>query len=315
MRINRKTRNIAKYLRHIKQGKSYFLGLPIEEVHFDILQRLGFNLPPTQGERVLPDGIFGAASHKNAYGFEIVHREQPKETAYRLMEWKWKEFRGRYDSVERSKIVEVPYKRYPRTQFAPYAIELEIKQSKAGELLIVAGPFINDNSDIDKATNTANMFIELFKETLVFDESLATWSKVPVRRLNWELLPPGKNPWESAKSGLKKIVERADKGNQPVIQKRFDAIGIYKPEFIAEGKGGFNGYVVFGFPSNGFCILESNSVNNATYVLNDGNWESVSQLSKAEILNARTHKSRLIHRENWFKELSSFIGSSKVNKN
>lgn len=311
MGINHKIRDIAKYLRHIKLGKPYYLGLPIEEKHFEILEKLGFSLPPIQGERILPAGIFGSASLKNADGYEVVHRDQQKETAYRQAEWKWKEFRGRYDQVERSKIVEVPYLRYPRTQVPPFAIELEVMESKSGGLLIIAGPFIHQHSDVAKATNTANMFIELFNESLVFDEALALWNKAPLRRLNWELLPPGKNPWESAQAGLKKIVERADKGNQPVIQKRFEAIGLYDPEFVAEGKAGFDGYVVFGFPSNGFCILESNSVNNATYVLNDGNWESVSQLSKAEILNVQAHRSRLIHRKNWFSELRSLLSFSK----
>lgn len=278
MRINHKTRDIAKHLRYIQQGKPYYLGLPIEETYFQILEKLGFSLPPIQGERILPSGIFGSASLKNANGYQIVHRDHPKETAYRQAEWNWKEFRGRYDFVERSKIVEIPYPRYPRTQVAPYAIELEVKQSKTGEMLIVAGPFIYENSDMDKATNTANMFIELFKGLLVYDESLATWSKVPLRRLNWELLPQGNNPWKSAQIGLRKIVERVDKGNQPVIQKRFDAIGIHDPEFVAVGKAGFEGYVVFGFPSSGICILESDSVNNATYVLNNADWELVSQL-------------------------------------
>jgi hypothetical protein len=310
MKIKRKTRNINKYLRHIKQGEPYFLGLPVEINHFEMLEKLGFSLPLTQGERVLPAVFFGPACRRNADGYDIVHRDQTKETAYRQSEWKWKEFRGRHDTVERSKIVEVPYKRYPRTYITPYAIELETKQSEAGELLVVAGPFINGESDTDKATNTANVFIELFKESLVFNQALAIWNKVPLHRLNWELLPPGENPWESAKTRLKKIIQQTDKGNQPVIQKRYDAIGLHDPEFVAEGKGGFNGYVVFGFPSSGFCILESNSVNNATYVLNDGDWESVSRLTKAEILNAKAHKARLVHRENWFKELNSFIGSS-----
>ncbi|MBA4069945.1 MAG: hypothetical protein C0495_08825, partial [Acinetobacter sp.] len=184
-----------------------------------------------------------------------------------------------------------------------YGIELEIKQPEVGELLIVAGPFIKNDNEIDVATNTANMLVEIFKEAFVFNESLATWNKVPVRKLNWVLLPHGKSPWESAKAVIKQVVEKADKGNQSVIQKRYDEIGKFEPEFIAAGRGGFNGYVVFGFPSRGFCILESNSVNNATYVLNDGNWESVSQLSKAEILNSKIHKKRLTHRENWFREL------------
>lgn len=307
MRIARKIRSIEKYIRHIKRGEKYYIGLTLREANREILSSLGFHLPAIPGERVLPADIYGAATYKNAHGFEIVHRDKPKETAYRQMEWKWKEFRGRYDSIERSKIVEVPYKRYPRTQIFPYAVELEIKESESGELLIIAGPFENIDTEIDIAVNTANMFHELFQDSYVYDELLTSWKKSLLRRLNWELLPPGKNPWEASKPALKRMIELAEKGNQPVIQKRFDAIGIYAPEFVAIGREGFNDYVVFGFPSKGFCILESSSVNNATYVLNEKNWESISQLSKAEILNANSHKDRLIHRENWFSRLSTLM--------
>ncbi|MCA8494020.1 hypothetical protein [Burkholderia arboris] len=39
--------------------------------------------------------------------------------------------------------------------------------------------------------------------------------------------------------------------NQEVIEAHFAEVGKYNPEFIAIGLGGFDDYVVFGFPAKG----------------------------------------------------------------
>lgn len=297
MKFNRKTRGIIKYLKHLKPKDQYWLGLPADGREKQ-LQQLGFSIPLAPGERLLPEPKYGPASRRNVLGYEIVHKDQPMETAYRQTEWHWTEFRGRYDTEECSKIVDVPYKRYPRTQVLPYGVELSIRKTEK-TVHVIAGPFVVGKDD-PKATNAANVFIELFGECAILREDMAVWQKVPTRQLNWQLLPPGKNPWASAQPALQKVIRNADKGNQPVIRARFDAIGEHEPEFVAVGTGGFSGYVVFGFPRLGFCLLESQEVNNATYVLNDVSWERVSMLSKAEILDGNLHRDRLIHRESWF---------------
>lgn len=297
MKFNRKTRGIIKYLKHLEPNDQYWLGLPAHGLE-NKLEKLGFSVPLASGERLLPEPKFGPANRRNALGDEIVHRDKPMETAYRQAEWHWTEFRGRYDTADRSKIVDVPYKRYPRTHVPPHGVELVIRRT-GKDALVIAGPFVVGQDD-PRATNTANVFVEIFGECAVLRHDMTVWAKVPVRQLNWELLPPGKNPWTSAQSALQKVVRNADKGNQPVIKARFDAIGEHEPEFVAIGTGGFNGYVVFGFPRLGFCLLESQEVNNATYVLNEALWEKVSMLSKAEILDGKLHIDRLVHRESWF---------------
>lgn len=66
--------------------------------------------------------------------------------------------------------------------------------------------------------------------------------------------------------------------------------------------------MIFGFPSKSLFILESTQVNNATYVL-DRNWEDLSAMTKAELLNNNLHKKRLIHRENWFAEVNRVLNT------
>lgn len=313
MIIVKKTRGISKYLKHLKKGDKYWLGLPYSSDRSldEQLKSLGFSIPLISGECALPSGEIGPACKRNAHGYDEIHKDQPKETAYRQMEWHWKEFNGPYDTVERSKIVDVPYKRYPRTNVPPYGIDLAISSTKEGNF-ILAGPFIVGSDDHERSTNTVNVFIELFSQCCVLNENMETWQKTPLRRLNWELLPQGKNPWAEAQPALTRIIKNTKLGNQPVIQSRFDTIEHYSPEFIAIGNGGFSGYVVFGFPSLGLCVLESVKTNNATYILNESSWENISALSKAEILNEELHSARIIHRESWYRHIGQILANRQA---
>ena len=78
------------------------------------------------------------------------------------------------------------------------------------------------------------------------------------------------------------------------------------PDFVAYGRSGFRGYAVFGFKQKGIYVLESAFPNNATYVLG-GDWETISQLSKAEILSQNLHKARIIHDANWDKNFKKMM--------
>lgn len=310
MKLTKKTRDITKRLIHVKSGHRYWIGLPVEN-HVKALYDLGFTKPLLHGERLLPSANGGSATRRNCDGEVVVHRDRPKETAFRQAEWHWKEFRGRYQTEERSKIVEVPYKRYPRTHLPPFAVELEIRKSHEGKLYVTAGPFLKSEDQDPTATNTANMFVELFGEATILRFDLTAWEIAPIRQLNWHLLPPGKNPWASAKPKLEDIVRKAEPGNQSVIRARFESIGVFEPEFVAVGCFGFEGYVVFGFPRLGICVLESRSVNNATYVLGSESWEEVSRLTKAQILDVNLHRARLVHREKWFDAIRALLAPPK----
>lgn len=307
MRVNRKTRNIAKYLSDFTAGATFMLGLELDDEVVSRADKLGFNNPLVDGERLLPVGTFGPASRRNANGFYIIHRDQPKETAYRQIEWHWTEFRGRDDYEEKSKVIDVPYKRYPRTYVDPYSIELQVMSRADGKRFIVAGPFIKADQVLHIATNTANVLRETLGGFEVLEEGLTGWNAVNVRRLNWKMLPSGKNPFESAKEALEQIVERAPAGNQSVLKARLDAVGSKKPDFVAIGLGGFDGYTAFGFSEKKLCVLESPQVNNATYILPLETWEAISMMTKAEIINNNAHTGRLIHNRLWFSALDALF--------
>ena len=85
-----------------------------------------------------------------------------------------------------------------------------------------------------------------------------------------------------------------------------ESIYARNPDFVAYGRSGFRGYAVFGFTSRNLYILESAVPNNATYVLQN-DWESISQLSKAEILSQELHRARIIHSTNWQKNFDEIM--------
>lgn len=311
MQIHRKTRNIAKYLTHLEGSELFILGLALEPHLQERLKSLGFDIPLTPGQRLLPSASKGPACRRNAEGYNIIHRDQPKETAYRQIEWRWTQFDGRDGTKEMTKLVDVPYQRYPRTRVAPYSVELEIKMRADGQLFVVAGPFSNEPPQMVVATNTANLLREAVGGFEVLGKDLASWVSAPIRRLNWKLLPRGRNPWESAQPALEEMVRRAPGGNQNVLRARLTAVGEKKPDFVAIGNGGFEGYTVFGFVRKGLCVLESPHINNATYVLPMESWESVSQMSKAEILDAGAHHARLVHTRSWFDALDEILDAGR----
>lgn len=301
----KRIRKAEKYLSAVKDGDIVILGIPSVVGLDEKLESCGFSAPITAGDTVLPT-VNGPVSGFNANGKTIVHRDQPMETAYRQAEWRWTEFRGRYDTEEMSRIVEIPYDRYPRSLVPPPSIELTIVDSPAGGLAVIAPEMTKDSRLMDMITHTINLLLECFGECHVMDSSLMTIGKMNMRRLNWEILPPGKIPWSKLQGHLKPLLEKQPSGNQKVITERFESINKYEPPFTAFGKAGFQGYIVFGFPDSDLYVLESTEVNNATYILGS-DWETISAMTKAEILNASLHKERVIHRENWFHQMDVIL--------
>ena len=211
----------------------------------NLLKTVGFSKNLDLGESVLPPPTFGRVSSFNADGKYEVHRDQPIETAYRMADWHWEEWHGPYDRVEQSKIVEVPYKRYPRTFIPPPSVELQIAPTIKGERIVVAPPveFISENDE--QLRHIINLFLEIFDECQVFTENLDEIIKTPVRHLNWEVLPPGRWPWSRLKKQVEPILQDASKGNRPVIEDRFETINKYDSEFVAIGRAGFRDYIYY----------------------------------------------------------------------
>ena len=148
------------------------------------------------------------------------------------------------------------------------------------------------------------MLLGLFGEcTVDFSEQESQTKRFVV---NWDILPKGEYPWSTVKETLGDLTKGHTKTRTEMMLRNCEAIYAKQPDFVAYGRSGFKGYVVFGFTRRNLYILESVVPNNATYVL-ENDWEAISQLSKAEILSQELHKERIIHCENWQKNFDKIM--------
>lgn len=282
-------RSPKNYLVGIGKKNKFFIGLQISDDNHKRIVNSGFSKKLEIGETILPKPI-GKISDLNANGSFIKLTDLPKETVHREIEMTdWHGY---------THWVDVPYKRYQRKPIPAPSIELTI--TNVGDKKILSSPELeNTSQSYEKIKQVINLFLELYDECEILKEDL-TPSFKNIKRLNWNVLPPGQFPWEKLKDKVKKIVSKY--GYSPAkkkeIEKRTRLINSFSPDFVAVGNAGFHGYIIFGFEKKNFYILESVHLGNATYVFGN-DWEELSKLSKKEILDGGLQQERIIHRQNW----------------
>ena len=159
--------------------------------------------------------------------------------------------------------------------------------------------------------HVVNLFLEIFGQCEVLDSQRNPMIKAPIRNLNWDVLPQGRYPLKVLEPKLRPIIERESKGNQLVVSMRLERINGHDPEFVAVGRNGFLGYLVFGFPKKNIFVLESTQTDNATYVFGQ-DWETLSRMTKAEILAGNLHRDRIIHVVRWFTDIETLLAEPMV---
>lgn len=299
-----KIRSLNPYMRLIPDGKNVYVG--VTNPREARLKMIGFSDKLENGETILPRPV-GKASAYNAHGKTIRHKNMPMETAYRTIEWHWTEYHGR-ERVERSDFRDVSYKRYPRTHIPAPSLELTIFTGTEGQRVVLT-PLIKDwRANPEQLIHAVNLMLDIFSECGFYDEQKEQVISAPLHYLNWKILPKGTQPFPALRKQLDDALKRVKQGSRSFVDHRLERINSFEPEFTAIGQGGFNGYVIFGFPKKNFYVLESILYGNATYVLGD-NWEKLSKMTKAEILNEKLHKDRLVHLRNWFGKIRKLLDS------
>ncbi|WP_196140731.1 hypothetical protein [Aliikangiella sp. G2MR2-5] len=303
----KRIKTLTAYTKRFRQGEPLVVSVRSELVNHQMAVDIGFSEQLTPGESVLPEAL-GKVSQFNAQGREILLKDQPKETHYRQQEWVWKEYRGQYDYVEKSKILNVPYERYPRKTIPPPAVELCIASNGQGEKLIVADSivFLPENEAL--LIHVINLFLEIFGQCEILIATSESVIRAPLKKLNWEVLAAGKKLWNELEPIVDKIVKKISVGNRKVINKRLMSINLFGPEFIAIGRAGFTGDWFFGFPEKRLFLLESMQINSATYVI-ENDWGVLSGLSRAELFESGLHRERIEHRDSWFNEVDEVLGA------
>lgn len=301
MRIKQtRVQNIWRFLGLFEDEEKFHIALTDLEKHKDRLVEAGFTSDLEVGEKVLPTPL-GSVSTFNAVGKDIIRDDLPMETATRELYWTRSVF-GRY---EESVFVDIPYKRYPREFIEPPSEELQIVESN-GEKLLISRVLIKSYLYEEEIKHLMNLFLQLFGECDLLKENLVPPIGEDVINLNWEILSPGEYPWEEIEDRVSEVVNKQSVGIRPVIAKRLDLIKSFDRDFTAIGRGGFNDYVVYGFIDKNLYVFESLKESNATYVFRD-DWESLSKLTKKEILSNNLQEARLIHDSTWESRIKSLL--------
>ncbi len=293
--INKKRiRNVVPYLSSIEENQVF--RVVYEDLDEDRMASAGFVKPFTFGQRVLPT-ITKSVTRFNAQGSYKIHRDKPKQVVYRQQEL--------IDWHGNPHIVDVPYQRYPRTPVPPPSVEIEIL-NRNNTLLVVSPELTNTAKNYVEIKHVINLFLELFGSCVFYTETLLPVVNLNITRLNWDVLPQGQYPWAKLKEHIKSKTGSLSEGMQHVVNRRLEFISSFNHDFVAQGRAGFHGYMIFGFSKKNVFILESYLHGNATYVLDD-NWEEISKLTKKEILDDNLHKHRFIHGKSWFDDISNLL--------
>lgn len=295
--IKKKRINRLKCLEWLEEGQKIVMALPAAMRFKEKLLKLGFTERFEEGERILPK-IVNPTTARNAEKFYIPDKTQPKEKYYQTLWWTRKEWAGRGETREVSEYVDIPRERYHQIEYEPYSVELILKYDDSGNLMVVTDATEYKPHNHKRILNTINIFLTNFEECEILTAELDTLMPTKTVYLNWEVLPQGEYPWSKIEKDLDRISEGNSKTNRKMMIDKCEYINGFKPDFRAYGKSGFNGYVILGFEKKNLYVLESVYPNNATYVFSE-NWQELSRLTKAQILNGGLQDARLIHKESW----------------
>jgi hypothetical protein len=293
-------RSLERHLHYVEPGAEVLIGLTDLSQLSEELAVAGFVSGPEAGMRVLPASR-GPISRYNAEGRWEVHRDQPKETYYVSFTWEWK----LWDGTWRSETVYQERERYPRSWLPAPSVELEVRKGPNDSLVLVTDPLEYIEGNHAALLHRINLLRELFGSAEVLTQELEQYLKVDVRRINWELLPPGEMPWPRLRAHVKPLIDQMGKRKGPTAEGRLKLLAEEgEAASAAVGLAGFRGYIAFDFGEN--RVLESLYYGNATYVFGP-NWEELSQLSKADIIRGDLAKARIVHQPGWEDEVRKWL--------
>jgi hypothetical protein len=139
-----------------------------------------------------------------------------------------------------------------------------------------------------------------------------TSTVIPIRRVRWQVLPPGEHPFAQILNHLRQLP--TSQGKVQPDEERLQFIYNLKPSNIYVGSDEFRRYIIFYFSRSRKAILECPYPDNAIYVIN-GDWEYLSRLSKADLIHFHeSEMHRIIHKGNWQDELRKALGIQPVGR-
>lgn len=294
--IKKRIRNVEQYTSLFAQNEEIYIVSSLKDIDSSVLQLVGFTGDLVEGITILPKAV-GPVSEYNANGKYLSHKDRPKETVYHSV-WH-RDWHGNYGFAD------MPYERYQRTYIPAPNVEITIIDNN-GETLVATKGIENNKDNAGLIKHCINMFLELFGVCELLDKNLSPLVKnIPLKRVNWQILPEGKYPWKRlAKLAGGNGNANDNQGN--FEQYRIETILERNPDEVCYGTGGFHGYLVFIFDKKNLVVMENIKYGNATYIF-EGDWKEVSQMTKAEIIQEQLMKHRVLHQKGWKSQMRNLL--------
>ena len=291
-------RTLSAFQKILNDKSQVYVALKLDDKNREQLTKIGFPDKLKDGMTLLPKPI-GPQTRFNSEGkFGPPLRDLPKVPYTIERYWEWNDWQGN----QHSKIIHQNRLKWDRDYIPGPSIELTI--TDVGGQKFIRSPLLEVSED-GRLVAAINLFLEIFRDVDFLDKDRCPIVKNLIK-LNWELLPAGTRLSDISAKDLKPLLVRKSKNKEAISRHRLGSIERYKPNFVAIGNGGFNGYVVYGFSKRGIYILESMFENNATYIFG-GDWRELSRMTKTEILSEQLQLDRLIHNEFWLARLNGLF--------
>jgi len=291
--------SVNRIIAHSHGAREMLFVIERDKVDQDAQARLAIAHLEEDGDSILP-AVIGKISEFNARGKEIKRRDLPLIKKSVPQYRSWKDWHGQEHSGVQIRTMDV----YPIDFVRPPMEHPSLSVINGKEY--IATRRVKVDEPPAALVHLANLMLEFFQEFEIFDVERQRIAKVQARQLQWDLLPPGKYPWKSAEAIVKPYLAGLRASVQGVIEHRIREITRFEPDFFATGRGGYQGYFVFGFSTRGIYLLESSHLDNATYKFGE-DWEVLSTLTKDEIINGDHEHQRFIHDKTWGRKIRQML--------
>jgi hypothetical protein len=257
----------------------------------------------------LPPASTGRWSKWNANGREIVRRDLPK--TYHSWTIEAPDFQGSgTHPITFSREVFRKQRLYGQQIEAAVTRRDEPRDSLVGTVLLtLQAPY---DEDAEQAyLYAASLARTWFGSATAYSLGETGIPQVPDQRVSWDFLPDG-TVEEMREAVVKKFGGSAPPREIEIMIDRLEKVQSLAPEKRLVGSSGLQRYIGYMFGED-FVAFENPRVGNALYLMYE-DWESLSQLSRSQLLASREGDfDRIIHSARWFERLRLAVYSYRHN--
>lgn len=247
----------------------------------------------------LPPASTGRWSKWNINGREIVRRDLPK--VYHSWTIEAPDFQGSgTHPITFSREVFRKQRLYGQQIEAAVTRRDEPRDSLVGTVLLTLhAPY---DEDAEQAyLYAASLARTWFGSATAYSLDEAGIPQVPDQSVSWDFLPDG-TVEQMREAVVKKFGGSAPPQEIEIMIDRLEKVQSLAPEKRLVGTSGLQRYIGYMFGDD-FVAFENPRVGNALYLMY-GDWESLSQLSRSQLLASREGEfDRIIHTARWFERL------------